>query len=298
MKILTPATTANLGPGFDCLGLALNLHNETYLEVLDRPGLSIEIEGEGASELPRNEQHLFWKILKQRFQEAGEELRSGLRIRTLNRLPLARGLGSSAAVLVAALAAANRLLGLEDDLVLRGTRFEGHPDNAAPCVMGGLVASAMTDSGVLSRRLPMHDCWMVALAIPAFPLETEKARGELPRNLDYSDAIFNISRASLLVHGLATGDHEVIREATQDRLHHPFRSALIPGFEAVQAAALESGGSGCFLSGAGPTMAALVDRRREQPQRVAESMTAAFEEAGVEARAMVLEVDLQGVQIS
>ena len=298
MKIFTPATSANLGPGFDCLGLALQLYNEMTIELLDAPGFEIEIEGEGADSLPRTTEHVVWKLLQERFAAVGERLKSGLRVHMINRLPLARGLGSSSAVLVAAYGAAAKLLSRDDDLVALGTAVEGHPDNIAPCVLGGLVASAVTDDGVMSRRMEMADCWKIAIAIPEFELKTAKARNRLPSQLGYSDIVFNLSRATLLTHGLAAGDHEVVREATRDKLHEPYRQTLIPGFQGVKKAALDLGASGVFLSGGGPTMASFVDRRRTDPEVVAAAMQRAFEVAGVAARGMALEVDQDGVRFA
>lgn len=297
LKFLAPATTANLGPGFDALGLALGLYNELELETCETPGVTIDIEGEGADQLPRDEAHLVARTLRQRFQQAGEQLCSGLKLRMVNRLPLARGLGSSAAALVAALSAAGQLMNLaHQDVVTEASLIEGHPDNVAPCVLGGLVASVDQQTKILSRRLPIHDCWQVAVAIPDLHLSTEEARRRLPETVPFKDAAFNLSRVALLISGLAEGDHEAVREATNDRLHQPYRACLIPGFIEVKRQALQAGAAGAFLSGAGPTMAALVDRRRASCQQVAEQMATAFAGAGMKARGLALEIDLQGVR--
>jgi homoserine kinase len=291
-----PATTANLGPGFDVLGLALDLRNELEAEIVDQAGFSLEIEGEGADRLPRTRDNLVYHALAHVFESRALPL-PGLRLRLTNRIPLARGLGSSAATVVAAVTAAGVLMSehpLPDALAL-ATALEGHPDNAAPCLLGGLTAAAVTDSGPQAVSLPLHECWRVALAVPDFEVSTRQARAALPQMVPYEDAVFNLQRLALLTAALARGGD--LAEATRDRLHQPYRAPLVPGLSRVLRAALEAGASGSFLSGAGPTVAALVDRRQADAQAVAEAMSRAFQEAGQSCRAMALAPDFRGALV-
>ena len=298
MRILVPATTANLGPGFDTLGLALALYNELELQTTEEPGIHIEVCGEGAGELPADPSHLAVKALARVLEGAGEKLASGLRLRQFNRLPLARGLGSSAAAIVAGVVAGARLLRLEGvDVVAEATVLEGHPDNVAPCYLGGLVASCQTGQRTYSCNLPIHRCWQVAVAIPEFQLSTAKARGVLPDHYTRQQAVFNLAHLPLLMAGLAEGRGELVREGTRDAIHQPFRLDLIPGAGQVIEAACEAGADGAFISGAGPTMAALVDSRRSHTQAVAQAMVEAFAAAGVGATGLTLEVDRQGCRV-
>lgn len=287
VRVLAPATTANLGPGFDALGLALDLSNELEVELLDSPGLAIEVEGEG-QELPRDEHHLVVRILR----ELGRE--TGLRVRQVNRIPLARGLGSSAATMAAAATAARHLFELDLDPLQDAARREGHPDNVAPCVLGGLIASAMEGERTFTVPLEIHPCWKVALAIPDYELSTEEARRLLPADVSLAAATFNLGRLGLLIGALARGDGSLLREATRDRLHQPFRARLIKGFEEACSAALETGASGAFISGAGPTVAALVDTRTHDASAVAEAMAAALGGA----RPLALAVDTRGCRLA
>ena len=263
-----PATTANLGPGFDTLGLALDLTNEVWVETRDS-GLEIELEGEGAETLARDEKNLVVKAMRVAF---GDTRMPGLSLRQVNRIPPARGLGSSAAAIVGGLLAAEKLLGRPVPVLELATRMEGHPDNVAPALLGGLVASGVLREGPVARPLPLHECWQMAVAVPAFPLPTEEARKAMPSRYELEDVVYNLSRLALLLPGLAEG----LELDLDDRLHQPFRERLVPGFREVCAAASRQGASGAFLSGAGPTIAAFVDSRRASAAGVAEAMAAAF----------------------
>lgn len=263
-----PATTANLGPGFDTLGLALELTNELWVETTES-GLAIELEGEGADSLPRDERNLVVKAMR---LACGETRLPGLKLRQLNRIPTSRGLGSSAAAIVAGLLAAQKLLDRPVPVLELATRMEGHPDNVAPAILGGLVASGVLEQGPLARRLELHDCWQVAVAVPAFPLPTEEARKAMPDRFGLEDVVYNLSRLALLLPGLAQG----LELDLGDRLHQPFRERLVPGFREVCAAARSAGAAGSFLSGAGPTIAAFVDTRGAETATVARAMAEAW----------------------
>lgn len=293
LRVIVPATTANLGPGFDALGLALDLVNEVEAEVLEGDGPhEFTIEGEGAGQLPTDERHLMLQAAQ--WYCGGRQTRlPRLRLRQLNRIPLARGLGSSAAAIVAGLCLAGYLRGGTcDELVAAATRLEGHPDNVAPALLGGLVASVAEDT-VHAAPCPIHERLAVAVAIPAFELSTHQARQALPSLVPYKDAVYNLSRVALLLAGLREGRRAWVEAGTKDCLHQPYRCPLVPGLDKVMDAAHDAGAWGAFLSGAGPTMAAWVDREAA-PEAVSRAMVEAFRASGVESRGLVLRVRLEG----
>lgn len=297
--LTVPATTANLGPGYDALGLALDVRNLLEAEVLpDRPGhVEVSVEGEGAQALPRGGSHLAYRALVRSFRDRGLEP-PGLRLRQVNRVPLARGMGSSAAAIVAGLALAARLLeepDWEPRALALATALEGHPDNVAPALLGGLVACGTTPKGPRAARLPIHGAWRVALAIPDFEVSTAAARARLPELVPHRAAAHNLSRLALLIAALQQGEGD-LEAAVDDHLHQPYRAALVPGFHAALQAAREAGAPGAFLSGSGSTLAALVDSRRADPAEVARAMAATLAAAGRPCRAMAAAPDPVGVR--
>lgn len=296
IRVRVPATTSNLGPGFDALGLALRLHNTVALEDADAP--RIEIEGEGAMALPRDGTHLAYRAalavvdaVRARGTHRGR-LPEAFHLRQHNRIPLARGLGSSAAAIVGGAAAANALLDTpldEQALIDLAAGMEGHPDNVAPAVLGGLVACVTTAAGKIRyiRLLPKR--LRAVLAIPEFAVSTAEARRLLPERVPFRDAVFNVTRTALLVAALAEGRPDLLDEATRDRLHQPHRAKLVPGLEAVFAAAREAGAHGVALSGSGPTVVAFGDAAG-----IGEAMRRAFEASGTACRALEADVDPDG----
>lgn len=300
IAVSVPATTANLGPGFDALGLALDLRNELEAEVLpDRPGhLEITLEGEGSEQLPRGPSHLAWRAILRAFRQRDREP-PGLRLHQRNRVPLARGLGSSAAAIVAGLTVAMRLLEQPDwqaEALEQATEMEGHPDNVAPALLGGLVACAATEQGARAARLPLHPCWKVALAIPDFEVSTHEARQRLPQLIPFSAASHNLSRLALLIAVLQHGEGD-LAAAVEDRLHQPYRAVLIPGFDEALRAAREHGAAGAFLSGSGSTLAAFVDSRVAEVDRVAEAMAEVIRRYGAGCRALVATPGAEGARL-
>lgn len=294
IRVRVPATTANLGPGFDALGLALRLHNSVALEAAPEP--RIEIEGEGAMALPRDPSHLAYRAaLAVAGARKGAAAPRAFHLRQHNRIPLARGLGSSAAAIVGGAAAANALLGGPLDvqgLIDLAAGLEGHPDNVAPAVLGGLVACVTTEAGKIrwTRLIPKR--LRVVIAIPEFAVSTAEARRLLPETVPFRDAVFNVTRTALLVASLAEGQMDMLDEATRDRLHQPYRARLVPGLEAVFAAARASGAHGVALSGSGPAVVAF----GEAPG-IGEAMRRAFESAGAECRVVDAEVDTEGTVV-
>ncbi len=296
VTVSAPASTSNLGPGFDCLGLALDWRNELMLELLDERGPAIiEIEGEGEKTLPRGEANLILRAARLVLPRA---LPGRLRLSAKNRIPLARGLGSSAAAAVSGLWAGAHLFGTlrlsEDELEALAVGLEGHPDNVAPCVHGGLTASL---SGISTRaqRLNLHPSLSAAVCVPAFELETRRARAVLPKKVPLADAVFNASRALLLARALETGRTRGLAELMEDRLHQPYRARLVPGLADALSAAVKAGAAGAALSGSGPSVFAFVEETRAA--RVGAAMSRAFARRGVRSRWLALAVDRQGVRV-
>ncbi len=253
--IRVPATTANLGPGFDCLGLALDLWNEVRLERVET-GLSIHIEGEGADRLLNGSSNLIYASMRTYARMLGKELPNGVSLTCVNNIPMGSGLGSSSAAIVAGVLAASELLGLPRDIDREldcATVIEGHPDNVAPCLVGGLVAVHKTNSGIdVHKYLPA--ALNLAIVLPDFAFPTEKARAALPKSIAMADAIHNLSRIPGLIDALTTGNLTNLRGLMDDRLHQPYRLPLIPGAKQAILAAYEAGAAGVALSGAGPSL--------------------------------------------
>lgn len=294
VTVRVPATTANLGAGYDCLGLALALHNEVTLSRADLP--SVEIEGEGADSLPRNGDHLVLRAVAAAAGAAEREL-PPLALRQVNRIPLARGLGSSSAAIVGGIVAANELFGLglsARQLLDLATQVEGHPDNVAPALLGGLTVCCSVENEVLVKRLEVAPGLACVVAIPDFEVATHQARRALPETVPHADAVFNLCRVGLSVAALISGEFALLGEAMRDRLHQPYRAHLVPGMDDAIAAALAAGAHGACLSGSGPTIAAFVSAVGEE---VGAAMEKAFARAGVRARAQFLALSAEGAQV-
>jgi homoserine kinase len=271
--VRVPATSANLGPGFDSLGLALDLHDEVEVELCDVPGVTIEVEGEGAGELDRGEGHLIVRTLRAAFDRMGAPQPIGLRLRCLNRIPHARGLGSSSAAICAGILAARALAGAasgpaaggaagggvreltDAEVFALATELEGHPDNVAPCLAGGLTIAWTDKSGKphMVKLVPHEDIHPVVL-IPDFRLSTEAARGLLPARVPHADAAANAGRAALLIAALVDRPYPgLLLAATEDRLHQDYRAPAMPQ-TADLVRRLRSMGIPAVVSGAGPTI--------------------------------------------
>lgn len=306
--VRVPATTANLGPGFDSLGMALDLwnHFELTLEESEAHELSepvrlveVNLEGEGAGILPKDSTNLVYRAFRMGFE--GVNLPSGrVRLRIVNRVPLSSGLGSSATAIVGGLLAANALRERplpRSRLVEIAAGIEGHPDNVAPALMGGLVVSVMHRSGevtALSITVP-DDLW-VCVAVPDFYLDTRFSRGRLPERVTREDAVYNLSRAALWVAAIAQGELEALKVATEDVLHQPYRSELIPGLKDVFDAALSAGAFGVALSGSGPSVAAFC--RRADAEAISDAMSRSFSKVGVTTRSVIARPAAQGAQVA
>lgn len=299
VRVFVPATTANLGPGFDALGLALNLWNETEFLSTQDGTVTLEIQGEGVGKLPCDATNAIAQAALQVYQLAGKPC-DGLHIRCINRVPLGSGLGSSSAAMVTGLLGANALLGdpfSTNEILKLAIENEGHPDNVAPAMLGGLVASIIHENEVISLRLPAsarRETIRITVVLPDFDFPTQQARAILPKQIDRKDAIYNLSRAVLVTEALRTGDLDLLGKSMTDALHQPYRLPLIPGAQAAMEAARRSGAAAVALSGAGPSLIAFSNGREEA---IGLAMKEAFEEAGLSARVYYLRVSERGARV-
>ena len=295
LHIRVPATTANLGPGFDCLGLALDWWNTIEVETTER-GLQIEVNCPPGIDIPRNRNNLVVYGIDAVYRLAHQK-RPPLRIQMTTHIPIARGLGSSSAAIVGGLVAANALLDnlySRDELVTLATRIEGHPDNVAPALLGGLMVAAMEGKQVTVARFPVPRELRCVLFIPNAVLLTKKARGILPKRIPRADAIYNASRVALWIAALRERRWEWLDAATQDRLHQPYRAKLVPGMYALFDAAKDAGARGAALSGAGPSIIAFTDHPGEP---VARALIQAAQRIGLSGSTRVVGVSPRGADV-
>jgi homoserine kinase len=292
VHVRVPATSANLGPGFDALGLALALHNEVTAQ--ESNSVTVAVQGEGAGRLPTNEHNVVARGVRLAYEAAGRPFK-GCALTCVNRIPAARGLGSSAAAWVGGLVAGNALLGQplsRTALLALAARVEGHPDNVAAALLGGLTVSCGgADGRVTAVSLPVPAAVRWVVLVPSVTSATAEARAVLPESVPRADAVFNVQRVSLLLAALQTGRLDVFDAALDDRLHQPYRLRLFPWMPAVADAARRAGALGCVLSGAGPSLLAAVS---EHADEVARAMETALRSAGIEGRASAFAVDTEG----
>jgi homoserine kinase len=294
--VRVPATTANIGPGFDCLGAALTLYNQfTFSSLSDGEALKITAAGAEASRVSRDSSNLVYQAFCKFFDRIGKPT-PAVQIDIEMNVPLARGLGSSATAIVGGIVGANILAGSPlslDQLADLATEIEGHPDNVVPALMGGCrLAASGYDREWEICELAWNSAVIPIVAIPNFELSTAEARKVLPADYSRADAIFNTAHLGLLVRGLETGNADWLKAALHDRIHQPYRQALISGYDAVQKAAIAAGAYGLVISGAGPTLLAL--SHLDQAESVRSAMEKAWTEQGIEVQATVLKLDTQG----
>ncbi len=293
VAVSVPATSANLGPGFDALGMALDLALEV---VIGEASADAVLGHDDDPEIPPPAGNLIFRAAAAAYEAAGLA-RPPLAVETSVHVPLSRGLGSSAAAVVAGLVGANALLGgsLDAASLLRlATQLEGHPDNVAPALAGGVTASAVTAGGeVATAKIAVHPAIRAAiglvLIVPDFRLATAAARAALPAGVSHADATFNAARAGLLVAALAGGRPDLLAEALRDRLHQPYRAALVPGMERMLELGCELGAHAVTISGAGPTLLAWCPR--ERAEAIGQELAAAWE---VRAEARLVEIAEDG----
>ncbi|HEV8438380.1 MAG TPA: homoserine kinase [Methylomirabilota bacterium] len=291
VRVRVPASSANLGPGFDALALALALHNEVMLEESDR--LSLTVSGEGEGRLHAGADNVVARGVLLAYAAAGRPFQ-GAAIHCVNRIPFGRGLGSSAAAWVAGLVGGNALLGDpldRDALVTLAARAEGHPDNVAAAILGGLTISCASDDRIVALALPVPPDLHWVVLVPKLEGSTHEARAVLPAAVSRGDAVFNVQRVSMLLAALFTDRRELLELAMQDRLHQPYRFPLFPWMAEVSAAARRAGALGCVLSGAGSALLAAV---RGPAAPVERAMEGALRAAGIDGTAASLAVDTAG----
>lgn len=300
IRVRIPATTANLGPGFDCMGLALDLWNTFELH-LGGEGVHVETHGEGASWLPSDASNLTVAILR---DELGDDAPRDFRVVCHNAVPAASGLGSSSTATLAGVLFAHALrshargedpAAIDRAAVLdRAVAIEGHGDNVAPALLGGFVIVVPDEAaGVLVQRVPYLPIKTV-VCVPDFRYLTSDARAALPASYSKADAIFNIGRAMLVAEALRSGDDAMLRAAMNDRIHEPYRLGAIPGAADAKAAAVEAGALCVALSGAGPGIVAFA---RDGYDRIGRSMKEAFAAAGLQSRYWILDATESGTHV-
>ena len=294
IKIKVPATTANLGPGFDTLSLALDWYNEFIFRVT-KAGL--KINQQNTSNLPQDSTNLVYKSFCEVFKKL-KKTPPGIELDINCHIPQASGLGSSASAVVSGLLAANSMLDnalSRDEILSLATKLEGHPDNVAAAIYGGLTISVSYDENVVVSKFPWPKELLVIVVVPDFELPTRISRELLPSKVTFGDATFNVSRTAFLLSGLLNKNWDGLKIGFQDRLHQPYRKDLVPGMETVLNEGLEKGACGAILSGAGPTLVAFINDK-SKAETIGKAMTKKWEDFKVKSDYKVLNVATDGAQ--
>lgn len=260
IHIKVPATSANMGSGFDSIGIALQLYNELWVEEIEK-GIEIEVKNKQSVYIPEDENNLIYKTIANFYTELGMKV-PGLRLIQADNIPLTRGLGSSAACVVAGLTAANALSGKnysKYELASIAAKLEGHADNSNPAILGGMVVSALSAENMQYVKFSVPEFLNFAVMIPDFTVATENARNILPKTVSHEDAVFNASRSALLVASMISGNTHNLRMAVEDKLHQSYRIQLVPGMESIISSSYTCGAKATYLSGAGPAMISIVE---------------------------------------
>ena len=259
IKVSVPATSANIGSGFDALGLAVTLYNTVTFEESE----VLDISSADGTRIPRGESNLVYRSAKGLFEKVGKQI-PPLKITQTNPIPMARGLGSSSACIIAGLLGANRMLGdvlNTQELLTLATSIEGHPDNVAPALLGGLTSSVFEEGKVVySVKRNVDETLCFAAIVPDYKLLTEAARAALPKEVSHKDAVYNLSRAALVPAAFCEGRHDLLAIATEDKLHQPYRMPLMPGSKEVFDMARLCGAKAVYVSGAGSTVMAVAEK--------------------------------------
>lgn len=308
ISVKVPATSANIGPGFDCMGLALPIYNTVTIEETVLPGTGVEINVLADSDaidqasldhIPLDENSIVYKAVELLYNSIGQTP-SELKITIHSSIPVTRGLGSSSSVIVGALLAANELLGRPADeaaLLSIATEIEGHPDNVAPAILGGLIIAAQEDDGsVTYRKLEWPEEWALTVCIPDFELATEIARSVLPKEVPMKDAIFNAQKLAMLLHAVNTKDSELMKTALKDRLHQPYRMKLIPGLDKIMDNLKHfENVLGCVISGAGSTI--LVISEKNDLDKVRNVVKETWANQNIKCDIRTLSIENNGAQV-
>ena len=296
LTVRVPATSANMGPGYDCLGMALDIWNTIELHPASGGVIRVTVEGEGAGELPGDRGNLVSRSMEALWLRVGIGARA-VQIRCNNQIPLKRGLGSSSAAIVGGLVAANHLSGSplgQDDLLQLATEIEGHPDNVTPALYGGMQLVANHEGRVIACPVPVPQGLNAVVLVPDVTIATEEARAVLPLEVSRADAVYNMSRVAALVNAMASSRMQDLAWATHDRMHQPYRQQLFPAMNDIFAGAMAGGALGAFLSGSGSTVLALTQGNE---QSVAGSMRSAATKAGVSAYTMLTRPSQLGAHV-
>ncbi len=298
VTVTVPATTANIGPGFDCLGAALSLYNRfhftPFTPLSDSAPFQITVEGAEAKRVNTGPGNLVYRAYLKCYERIGQSA-PPVHIKTSLGVALSRGLGSSSTAIVGGIVGANALAGSplnETALAALANELEGHPDNVVPALLGGARLAAVTRGRLQICDLPWHELVVPVVIVPEFELSTADARRVLPAHYSRADAVFNGAHLGLLLRGLATGNGDWIAGGMSDRIHQPYRKKLIPGYADVRRAAMQAGAWGMVISGAGPTLLALCSP--DVAEAVREAMEAAWEPQPFAVQAHCLKLDGRG----
>lgn len=296
--IQVPATSANCGPGYDSLGLACTLYNRFSFEILEKHELVLEVHGEGEQYLKASKDNLLFKAFFSVWDDIYPQRPVGLKVVMDNEIPMSRGLGSSSSAIVAGVYAAFLLSGKDLDkekMLNYAAAIEGHPDNVAPALYGGFTISYMQDGQAHSLKITPAKPLKFIAVIPEKKLATSLAREAIPENIPHQDAVFNLSRASLLIGTLLTGEYGFLSAALEDKLHQPYRAHLIPGLNEAFKAGKQAGAYNVIISGAGSTIMAYAAADSDCV-KIAEDMCAALKKKGLKSVYHVLDIDTEGVK--
>lgn len=295
ITVNVPATTANLGPGFDCLGLALDVWNTIQVQPSRQTRVQLRGETEG---LPADSSNAAIQAMRMVYDRFGKTL-PPLRVTMTNRIPIGRGLGSSAAALIGGLVAANALIGEpfnQNEILALAMAEEGHLDNISAALYGGMTISVVEGDEIMSVRLEPPEDWRAVLFVPRGTLSTQYARTVLPKRVSRADAVFNIGRAALIAYAFAQGDPAPLTLATQDRLHQPYREKLIPGMPEMLDAVRAAGATGAALSGAGPGLVAFAPNAA-RAARLRDAFDKGARELNVQGAARIIKLSARGAYI-
>ena len=299
IKISVPATTANCGAGFDCLGIACTYHNLFTFELTDTVGFDVQVAGEGSEFFLPTETNLAIESMRYVFDKYQLRAPQGVRLQMQNKIPLSRGLGSSSSAIVAGVIAGNYFADLnltKEELLVLANEIEGHPDNVAPALLGGITLSYTQQGRAYALQVEPKKMFKLVAIVPEIKLATAKARAVLPEHVSMQDAIFNLSRAALFVLSIQKGDLDKLDHALTDCLHQPYRQQLIPGMAEVFAAAKKNGAYGAVISGAGSTLMAFCPLTADC-EGIGKSMQAVFTERQINSVYHVFDIDKQGAEI-
>lgn len=292
IEVRVPATSANMGPGFDCLGVAVKMYNRFLVEEIEE-GLVFE----GCDDKFKNEDNLIYVAMKKCFEKTGYRPK-GLKIKIEGDIPVSRGLGSSAACVVGGIVCANELAGRvlsKKEVLELAVEMEGHPDNITPALFGGMTVSIYEDNKVIYNNVNVKEGIKFCALIPEFTLSTEKARGVLPKSIDYKQGIFNIGRAALMISALNNGDFDMLKYACKDKLHEDYRAQLIENFYSIKEECQKLNCLAVFLSGAGPTIMVML---REEDKNFAENMQKFLDTLQNKWNVVELEMDNEGTVVN